>query len=412
MAVSAGGPVPVLFVHYGTDWIRGSERCLLDLLRHLDRDRFRPIAWCNTPVMAEAIASLGVPVSRSRFPILLDWAEPRFDVRGFARLVREGADLVRRHGIRLVHANSAAPTQWMLPVARRARLPLVTHLHANYDLRGRCTFGLHHATLVAGVSRATVQGLLDDGVPAERVRVVHNGVDRERLGRGDATRLRSSLGIAPTDVVLSCVGSLIHRKGIDVLLHAFARLRHAAPDVHLLVIGDGPERDALVALAGELGLGAAAHFLGERDDVGAILRDAVDVSVSASRDEALALFLLEAMAFGRPVVATNVGGTAEAVDDGVTGYLVGAEDPVGLADLTQRLVRDTALRRRFGEAARRRAERDFSAERMVAQLCALYDELLARPARQLGWTGPHGPLRPWGRFVGGVVCRRLGLLRR
>jgi hypothetical protein len=296
----------------------------------------------------------------------------------------------------------------MIPVARRTRRPLLAHLHASYNLRGRCIFGLHHATLIAGVSRPTLQGLAEDGVPGERLRLVHNGIDFARLSQGDASGLRKSLGIGENDVVLCSIGSLIHRKGIDVLLRAFARLRREEPHLHLLVVGNGPEHDALVALSRELGLEGAAHFLGEREDPGAILRDAADIAVSASRDEGLALFVMEALSFGRPVVATNVGGTAEALEDGVTGYLVAPDDATGLADLTLRLVQDPTLRCRLGEAARVRGH-EFRVEHMVDRFAALYDELLQIPPGRLGWNAPRGPLWPYLRLAGGVLGRRLGL---
>jgi len=405
---AAGGPVPILFVHYGEEWIRGSERCLLDVLAHLDRARFRPVAWCNAAAMAAEIGRLGVPVTTSRFPVLLDWSPPRADVAGFRALVRQGRALVQEHGVRLVHANSGAPSQWMLPAARAEHVPLLVQLHANYDLRGRCIFGLHHATRLVGVSHETVRGLLDDGVPPARVRVVHNGIDLVRLGRPDARGLRAELGIAPDEVVIASVGSLIPRKGFDVLLRAFARVRAASPRTRLLVVGAGPERAALEALARELGLGDGALFLGERTDTGAIHRDAADLAALASREEALPLSVLEPMGFGRAVVATRVGGVAEAVEDGVSGLLVPPERPDALAEALLRLAVDTNLRRRIGEAGRARVQRDFTLERNLERLCALYEELLALPPAQLGWRAPWGPLRPWARLVGGMLGRRLG----
>jgi len=153
-------PAVVLFTHFGEDWIRGSERCLLDLLAHLDRRRFAPVAWCNTTTMEREIAALHVPVHRSRFSILADWGRPKWDVANWLRLVREGKALARRYGVRLLHANSGAPVQWLLPVASARRLPLLAHLHSPYPLRARCTLGLHQVSLAVGVSQGCVAGLL------------------------------------------------------------------------------------------------------------------------------------------------------------------------------------------------------------------------------------------------------------
>ncbi len=407
MSQTRPGPAPILFVHYGADWIRGSERCLLDLVRCLDRERFEPFVWCNAPALAEAVRALGVPAKTGRFTMLLDWGAPRFDVRGHVALVREGLSLVRRHGIRLIHANSGAPSQWMIPVARSARIPIVAHLHAIYDLRGRCIFGLHHPTEIVGVSRETVHGLVDDGVPPQRTRVVHNGIDLGRLAAGDARDLRPRLGIAPDEVVIVGVGSLIPRKGFHVLLDAFARLRAAHPRTRLLVVGDGPEREALDVLARSLGLAGSVHFLGERADVGAIFRDAGDLMASASFEEAFGLAVMEAAAMGLPVVATRVAGTAEVVADGVTGIIVPVEDAEALARGLARLVEDAEARRRFGEAGRALIQAEYTIERNVLAFTDIYETLLARPASDLGWLSAWGPLRPWARLMGRTVRRKL-----
>ena len=102
--------IPILFTHFGDDWIRGSERCLLDLLSHLDRSRFTPVVWCNSPRLAAALAALNAPlvVQLSSFPLLFGWQAPRADWRGYRRLKREGRALIRREQIQLLHANSSA----------------------------------------------------------------------------------------------------------------------------------------------------------------------------------------------------------------------------------------------------------------------------------------------------------------
>lgn len=407
-APAAQDPVPVLFVHFGQERIRGSERCLLDLLAHLDPRRFRPFVWCNAAAMAREVAALGIPVETDRFTILLDWNPPRFDVARYAALVRKGLRLVRDNGVRLVHANSGAPNQWMVPVARAARVPLLAHLHAVYQLRERCTLGLHHAPLAVGVSAAVLQGLLEDGVPASRTRVVHNGIDLDRLAVGDASRLRADLGLRDGEAVVVGIGSLDAGKKFDDLLRALALLRGERRAATLLIAGDGPERRRLERLAGELGLTEAVRFLGWRDDVGAILRDAADIFASASAAESFMLTGAEAAAFGVPVVSTAVGGVVEQVRDGATGLLVPPNDPPALAAALRALVDDPGLRRRLGEAGRTLVRERFTIQRNVQELAAAYDELLERPRAAFGWTSGWGPVGPWGRLVGAALRRRLG----
>ena len=160
-----GAPIPILFTHYGEDWIRGSERCLLDLLAHLDPGRFRPVVWCNAPSLEREVARLGLPVHRSRFSILFNWERPRWDLRGYLHQVAEGRRLVRHYGIRVLHCNGGAPAQWLVPVGCFEHRPVLVHLHAPYVERDRFLLLLHQATLAVGVTQGCLQGLLMDGMP-------------------------------------------------------------------------------------------------------------------------------------------------------------------------------------------------------------------------------------------------------
>jgi len=194
------------------------------------------------------------------------------------------------------------------------------------------------------------------------------------------------------------VGSLIARKAHDVSIRAIARARTHGCDVHLLLCGDGPDDAALRALARALGVERAVHLLGDRDDVGAVLRDAADVAVTSAREEAMPLGVLEAQALGAPVVASDIAAHAEALGDDGGGMLVPCEDPAALAEAIAALATDPAARARLGAAGRARAERGYAMERYVAAFAALYHELLAGgPRRAPGvwglptWLGRPGP---------------------
>lgn len=399
------GPATVLFAHSGLDWIRGSERCLLDLVAGLDRRHFRPVVWCDSASLAAEARALGAEVEQLAGP----WPDSGETLLPDRAAVRLAHDVVRRHGARLVHANNELTLRLLLPAARAARIPTVVHLHLPTNEADRCYNAVHQAALVVGVSRSAAQGALDDGMPAGRVRVIYNGVDPRRLSAGDATGLRASLGIGAGDVVVAAVGSLIARKGVDALLHAFALLRWRDPRARLLIVGDGVERPALEALAASLGLTGVAHFLGERRDAGAVLRDAADVAVSAAREEAFPLNLLEAALFGLPIAASAIAPHRESVVEGVTGLLATPDDPAALADALHTLTTDPTLRRRMGEAGRARVEREFLVTHYVQRFEAAYAELLRRPASSYGWLrGTTWPPVYW-RWVAGVLRRRLGL---
>jgi glycosyltransferase involved in cell wall biosynthesis len=173
------------------------------------------------------------------------------------------------------------------------------------------------------------------------------------------------------------LAALVRRKGIDVLLQALAVLGEQGIRPHLLIAGDGPERPSLEAQAQTTGLSGQVRFLGRRTDAADLLA-ACDVFVLPSRREGLGVAALEAMAAGRPVVASAVGGLREVVVDGRTGLLVRPDDAVALAEAIAHLLRDEQLRWRLGSCGPQRVGEGFLAEQMVSSYVQLYEEVLKK----------------------------------
>jgi glycosyltransferase involved in cell wall biosynthesis len=220
-----------------------------------------------------------------------------------------------------------------------------------------------HADVHVAPGEASAALVRAAGVPGERVRIIPTGVEDVRL-----TPLPR---LAPGPVV-GCIARLDAIKGIDVLIRAVARL----PDVTLAVVGDGPEREPLGALADELGVADRVLLTGWSDRA----RDHLttfDVFALASRFEAWGIALVEAMLAGVPVVATDVGGVRDVVVPGETGLLVPAEDPAALAEAIGALLEDAERRRHLAGAARRRALERFRLPVMARRYAALYTELVA-----------------------------------
>jgi glycosyltransferase involved in cell wall biosynthesis len=202
--------------------------------------------------------------------------------------------------------------------------------------------------------------------------VIPNGVDLDRFAPAAGAGAARTAGAAPPDGDrLVMVGRLANQRRHDLALRALAALRaRHRPGATLELVGDGPLRPSLEQLASELGIADAVSFLGERSDVPDRLR-AASVVIHATRYEGASLGVIEAMASGRPVVASGVGGMDELVDAGVTGYLCG-EDPHEWADLIDRAL---AMRVAMGQAARARAEARFSLAGMTASTLDLYNRV-------------------------------------
>jgi glycosyltransferase involved in cell wall biosynthesis len=212
------------------------------------------------------------------------------------------------------------------------------------------------------------------------VETIYNGIDTARLVRPEGrARLRAELGLGPHQPVVGAIGNLFPVKGHTYLVRAAARLAARFPDLTVLLSGRPLLEAELTAEARALGVERQVRFLGFRDDVPALL-DAMDVFVLPSLSEGLSMSLLEAMAAGKPVVATDVGGNPELVVDGQTGLLVPARDPEALAVAIGRVLGDRALAARLGDSARRRVLGEFGVDRMVARYVGLYDTMLADPA--------------------------------
>jgi hypothetical protein len=390
-------PVGLLVVHYGEDWLRGSEIVLLDLLDNLDKKLVTPIVWCNGNAMAAAVQARGYQTYRSDFKPLFESQTSFSYFVNWMRLRREGARLCEKHAIKLIHANSAASTQWVLPLALSKRLPILAHLHSVYIRYWRYVYLLHAATLIVGVSRQVLEGFVVDGVSKDCLRVIYNGIDfaRERSSREhDALSLRENLAIEKNAFVVATAGSLIDRKGHDILIKAFNALPRETAPFHLIIAGEGPQRASLEALVGTLRLEQRVHFLGHVEGLHSVYK-AADLFVLASRADAFPLVFIEAGHYGLASVATRVGGIPEAIEEGKTGILVPPNDVEALTNALRKLHEDPAMRASMGRAAAQRVETQLTIRKMTQQFEQTYRALLALPASRLGFLSLRKMARPY-----------------
>lgn len=218
-------------------------------------------------------------------------------------------------------------------------------------------------------------------VSADKVKQIYNGVDLERFtGNGDSVELSVPEGyLQEGDVVVGTVGRLAEVKNQISLLRAFAQCLKRNPQkgacFRLLLVGDGPMREKLQQEADILGLGEQVWFAGNRDDVPDLMR-LMDVFVLPSLAEGVSNTILEAMATGLPVIATEVGGSPELVVDGESGLLVPVDDDQALTDAMEMLLNSKELRKKMGSNSRRRIHESFSWPKTVEQYLSVYDKLL------------------------------------
>jgi len=331
----------------------------------------------------------GILVTRVTFPKILPYGiASRFGCVLLERVLRRHMIRIQRdfdfdviHGIRLF-PNVCS----LVPVAAALERPLLglatgsdvhTHPYRSRGIRRLTRRAIEHSDRVASVSRALAEAMLDLGRPRQPIATVYNGVDTTQFAPASEQKaaLRSRLGLPSDGPGLVTVCRVVAEKGIQELAEAFAAVADAVPEAWLLIVGDGPYRRDLEAWVESRGLVSRVLVVGAKPhaDIARWL-NAADVFVLASYNEGLPNVILEAMACGLPVVATDVGGIGEAVVEGETGFLVppGAPDP--LAHRIELLMSDRALRDKLGSASRIRAVEAFGWRESAESLISLYEE--------------------------------------
>ena len=303
----------------------------------------------------------------------------RFNLQWFRACLR----LLRKERVALIHAHefSAILCGWIM--AKLAGIPLVATVHGkNYfseKLRRRVVYRFvsRQGTMIT-VSHDLKRFVCDKvGVAEKRVEVIYNGVAPALTVTDEETqKCKAELGISGCYPVLGVVGSLYIVKGHGFLLEAMPELLRRWPRARLLVIGRGELEVALKEQVEQLAIGTNVHFLGMRQDVPRLL-SVLDAFVLPSLSEGLSLALLEAMACGKPVVATRVGGNPELIDHGRTGFLVQPEDAKDLAAYLVKLLSDPKMMQQFGRQAAERVGQHFSVGQMVDQYNDRYASLLS-----------------------------------
>jgi len=363
-------PLTILYLDINTEW-RGGQRQLLWMGEGLRRHGGRPIFALRTGVPLAARAHQAgievIPID----PLIAEWGP--WTVLRLRRVIR-------RERVSIVHAQSghtmalaalaAVGTRARIVFARRTSTPL----RRNRPTRWKYA----RADRLISVSRAGVEGLLRVGVKPERVHVVPSGVPLDNLAAPATTELLERFGVTAGAPLAVLVASLSPAKDPTTFVRAIAVAHREVPALHALLVGDGPLRGALAAEITSLGLDGFVHLVGFRTDAESLEAAASVVVLTSCGLEGTPGVLIDALALGKPIVATNVGGVTEVVEHEVSGLIfpVGEADALGRA--IARVVLDAPLAERLRTGARARAPQ-FSIERTVDRTLDVYRELLGEP---------------------------------
>jgi len=360
-----------LIVHVDSETgFSGGEVQVFLLMESLAKSGFENVLVCPAGSRAfEEAAARSIPTFEVRL-------RNDLDLMSVLRL----ASWLRKSGADLVHLHTGRATWLGGLAAKLAGIPAITTRRMDRDVSRGFRTRLIYGSLVRraiAISDGVRGCLLAGGVPDEMIRVISSVVDPSKLEpQGEPVNVRRELGIGEDEFLLLTMAALVPRKALDVLIDAVAALDNRAVKFRTLIAGDGPERAALEEQVERLGIQAQVSFLGFRSDKVDLL-GAADAFVLPSHREGLGVAALEAMAAGKAVVASRVGGLAEVVDDGRTGFLVEAGDADLLAEAIGRVATDAPLCAELGRRGRERLLSHFSVEAQAEQYIETYAQVLA-----------------------------------
>jgi glycosyltransferase involved in cell wall biosynthesis len=350
----------------------GAYRFVVALARELAGNGLQ-VDVCATraakPAVEAALASAGVP-------LIALGRRRTLDLIPFVRLVR----LMRRKRYDVLHAHLFGSSLWGVLLGRLGGVPVVVaQEHGTFPagrlhrfLYGRVVGRL--ATCYVAVSNFTREVMVQrHRVPRAHTEVIPAAyIPRED---GGATDLRRELGAPPSAKLIGTIAMLRPVKALDVLLAAHALVLVQHPDTHLVLAGQGQSRSELERQVETLGTSDRVHFLGHREEIGPILR-ALDVGVLSSDSEGTPIFVMECMAYGVPVVSTDVGGLRDLVEPGESGVLVPPRDPPRMAAAIAQLLEDPRRAKRLAAASAARLQ-DLTLAAVANRFVRLYASLVA-----------------------------------
>lgn len=378
MKNSAVNTPAVLYISGFSDIVGGGQRSFFLLLKNLDRYRFRPVVLCPEPgEVSREVSGMSIEVLFLKQPKLRTWK--LWELIRYAASLRR---LIRAAGADLAHCDTLN-SAFLAGLANLfGGIPVV--LHARVSGSGGVLDRI--APFLCGriicVSRAVAGRFAGSLYFSDKVRVIYNGVDTAQFTPSlSGEEFRKSNSIPSSAPLIGYCGQLVESKGLAVLIDAFKIIKNSIPESRLVLAGRGDFEDELRAKVRGLGLEDSVAFAGFVENIPQFMA-VLDIFILPSFWlEGLSRVLLEAMACGKPVVTTPLGGNTETIVDGETGFFFQAGSSADLARKAVSLLKDRALAARLGGNGRRRAVELFDIRSTSEKIHGLYDELLSGPSR-------------------------------
>lgn len=364
----------ILYVHYGDDWIRGSEVVLLDLLILVKQHGYYPVLWCNSAILANKAASLGIEVIIDNFVCLGYWTQPKWDFLQYFKLLIKAKQLIEQYKISLVHCNNGAPCQWMTPICKLTSTAILLHLHAKYLYRDRLTLLFNSADSIIGVSHSVIAAFKQNEFKNQQVNVIYNAIEPSRALTSHPRDIRAELSARDSDFVMLYLGSLITRKSVHQILFALASLKNNK--IKLAIFGSGSEKTNLVNLVKKLDLNSRVKFFLPTDNVASIYSSNADCFISVPSEEVFGLTLAEASIAKLPIITSDIPGINEIYSHNTNALLVPPNNIEKLAYAINTLIDNPRLRNRLAKNAHQHILKNFTLQQQIKAFNHAYQSLL------------------------------------
>ena len=362
--------------------VGGTEKHVLNLVSHINRIKYNPVICCLFE-----LGELGEQYVNNEEGILVysNLIKSKYDLSGIYR----GLQIIRNENIHILYTINSPLTQlWGTILSKLAGtdafITRVATTKPRYHAERRM---IANKIMLPFVDKIIAQAdthkeylIRFEGIKKDKIEVVYNGVELEKFHvETDILKLKESMGIGGSDPVIGIVARLAPEKGHDVLLKAAKKVVNEFSLARFLIIGDGEEKQKLQQLTSKLGIESNVSFLGVRKDI-PIMLSIMDIAVLSSKQivETVSNAILEYMAAGKPVVATNAGSTVDLVDNGKTGFLISCGDHEAMADSILKLLGDRDLASKMGKAGREKIKEKFTVQQMISKYESLFMNCLKK----------------------------------